>query len=169
MSDVSDLMGLGMPGALAAKVVSIAGGEIDVDSLDVSQTVKNFLNAADEDGCQSQIGGTSTGKLLFTAASASDAVDAIEAISRTVGPSTTQRGGILQQAAIVALTDSSGGTSGGNTVAAIPAASAATTDTTAASLTSTNAALTTIRNDVATLTAKLNAALASIKAAGITA
>ncbi len=84
-------------------------------------------------------------------------------------PTSTDRGGVLQQAAITAITDSSGGTSGGNTVAAVPAATAATTDTSAASLTSTNAALTAIKNDFATLSAKYNALLAAVKAAGITA
>jgi len=63
---------------------------------------------------------------------------------------------------ITVLTDSSGGTSGGNTVAAIPAATAATTDTTAASLASTNAAITAVKNDVATLAAKLNALIGSL-------
>lgn len=84
-------------------------------------------------------------------------------------PTATERGGVLLQTAIVALTDSSGGTSGGNTVAAVPAATAATTDATAASLTSTNAAITAIKNDFATLSAKYNALLAAVKAAGITA
>lgn len=84
-------------------------------------------------------------------------------------PTSTERGGVLQQAAITALTDSSGGTSGGNTVPVVPAATAATTDTSAASLTSTNAAITALKNDVATLAAKLNAINAAIKAAGNTA
>ncbi|HFT5239553.1 TPA: hypothetical protein ACGTP8_000286 [Yersinia enterocolitica] len=84
-------------------------------------------------------------------------------------PTASVRGGVLQQATITALTDSSGGTSGGNTVPVIPAATAATTDATAASLTSTNAALTAIRNDVATLAARLNVLLASDKSAGIVA
>lgn len=84
-------------------------------------------------------------------------------------PTSTERGGVLQQSAITALTDSSGGTSGGNTVAAVPAATAASTDTSAASLTSTNAAITALKNDVATLTAKINAINAAIKAAGATA
>lgn len=63
---------------------------------------------------------------------------------------------------VTVLTDSSGGTSGGETVPAVPAATAATTDTSAASLTSTNAAITAIKNDVATLAAKLNALIASL-------
>lgn len=84
-------------------------------------------------------------------------------------PTSTERGGVLQQTAIVAITDSSGGTSGGNTVAAVPAATAATTDATAASLTSTNAAITAIKNDFATLSAKYNALLAAVKASGVTA
>lgn len=84
-------------------------------------------------------------------------------------PTATERGGVLLQTAIVAITDSSGGTSGGNTVAAVPAATAATTDATAASLTSTNAAITAIKNDFATLSAKYNALLAATKAAGVTA
>lgn len=84
-------------------------------------------------------------------------------------PTSTDRGGVLQQSAITALTDSSGGTSGGNTVAAVPAATAASTDTSAASLTSTNASITAIKNDIATLAAKVNAINAAIKAAGATA
>jgi hypothetical protein len=63
---------------------------------------------------------------------------------------------------IVSLTDSSGGASGGNTVPAVAAATAATTDTSAASLTSTNAAITAIKNDIATLAAKVNALLAAV-------
>ena len=55
------------------------------------------------------------------------------------------------------LTDSSGGTSGGATIPAVPAATAASTDTTAASLASTNAAITALKNDIATLAAKVNA------------
>lgn len=84
-------------------------------------------------------------------------------------PTSTDRGGVLQQAAITALTDSSGGTSGGNTVPAVPAATAATTDTSAASLTSTNASITALKNDIATLSAKYNALLAAVKASGVTA
>lgn len=82
-------------------------------------------------------------------------------------PTSLVRGGVLQQTTITALTDSSGGTSGGNTVPVIPVATAATTDATAASLSSTNAALTAIRNDIATLAARANALLASDKAAGV--
>lgn len=59
---------------------------------------------------------------------------------------------------LTALTDNSGGTAD-NTVAAVPAATAAVTDTTAASLTSVNTALTAIKNDIADLTAKINAIL----------
>ncbi|WP_159077852.1 hypothetical protein [Enterobacter cloacae] len=84
-------------------------------------------------------------------------------------PTTTERGGVLQQAAITAITDSSGGTSGGNTVPAVPAATAATTDTSAASLASTNASITALKNDIATLSAKYNALLAAVKASGVTA
>lgn len=84
-------------------------------------------------------------------------------------PTTTDRGGVLQQAAITALTDSSGGTSGGNAVPVVPAATAATTDTSAASLTSTNASITALKNDIATLAAKCNALLAAVKASGVTA
>lgn len=64
--------------------------------------------------------------------------------------------------AIVALTNSTGGTAN-NTVEAVPAATAATTDTSAASLTSTNAALTIINNDIADLTVKVNALLTALK------
>ncbi|EMO1104591.1 hypothetical protein WDB63_003580 [Yersinia enterocolitica] len=80
-------------------------------------------------------------------------------------PTASVRGGVLQQTTITALTDSSGDTSGGNTVPVIPVATAATT----ASLASTNAALTAIRNDVATLAARSNVLLASDKAAGVVA
>lgn len=66
-------------------------------------------------------------------------------------------------AAVVALTNSTGGTAN-NTVEAVPAATAATTDTSAASLTSTNAALTIVNNDIADLTVKVNAILAALKA-----
>jgi hypothetical protein len=62
---------------------------------------------------------------------------------------------------ITALTDNSGGTAN-NTVEAVPAATAADTDTSAASLASTNTALTAIKNDIADLTAKLNAVIAAL-------
>lgn len=62
---------------------------------------------------------------------------------------------------IAALTDNSGGTAD-NTVAAVPAATAATTDTSAASLASTNTALTAIKNDIADLTAKVNALITGL-------
>lgn len=94
---------------------------------------------------------------------------ATTAMAGNKAPTSTDRGGVLQQAAITALTDSSGGTSGGNTVPAVPAATAATTDTSAASLTSTNASITALKNDIATLAAKVNAINAAIKAAGTTA
>ena len=58
--------------------------------------------------------------------------------------------------AITPLTDSSGGTAN-NTIAVIPAATAASTDTSAASLASTNAALTTLRDAIADIAAKVNA------------
>jgi len=57
---------------------------------------------------------------------------------------------------VTVLTNSTGVT-GDNTVENVPQATAAVTDTTAASLTSTNAALTAIENDIADLTAKVNA------------
>jgi hypothetical protein len=62
---------------------------------------------------------------------------------------------------ITALTDNSGGTAN-NTIEAVPAATAADTDTSAASLASTNTALTAIKNDIADLTAKLNAVIAAL-------
>lgn len=65
--------------------------------------------------------------------------------------------------AVVALTDSTSGTPSTTTVAAISAATAATTDTSAASLASVNTALGQIRNDLATLTAKLNVVLNALK------
>lgn len=66
-------------------------------------------------------------------------------------------------AALVALTNNSGGTAN-DTVEVVPAATAATTDTSAASLTSTNAAITAIKNDIADLTVKVNAVIAALKA-----
>ena len=87
-------------------------------------------------------------------------------------PTSTERGGVLQQSAITALTDSSGGTSGGNTIAAIPAVVAAATSADTATLptkTSVDATVTAIKNDIATLAAKVNAINAAIKAAGATA
>lgn len=68
-----------------------------------------------------------------------------------------------QTVALVALTDSTTGTVG-NTLAAIPAATAATTDTSAASLASVNASLGVLRNEVASLSAKINAIIAALKA-----
>lgn len=65
--------------------------------------------------------------------------------------------------ALVSLTNNSGGTAN-DTVEVVPAAVAATTDTSAASLTSTNTALTAIKNDIADLTAKVNAIIAALKA-----
>lgn len=65
-------------------------------------------------------------------------------------------------ASVATLTDNSAGTAD-NTVAAMPAATAATTDTSAASLTSVNTALTAVRNNVADLTAKVNAILNALK------
>lgn len=64
-------------------------------------------------------------------------------------------GGAL--ASITVLTDNSGGATANNTIEAVPNATAAVTDTTAASLTSTNTSLTAIKNDIADLTAKVNA------------
>lgn len=87
-------------------------------------------------------------------------------------PTTTQRGGVLLQTAIVALTDSSGGTSGGNTVAAVPgviAAEASADISTLPTKASVDATITVLKNNVATLSAKYNALLAAVKAAGITA
>lgn len=68
-----------------------------------------------------------------------------------------------QTVALVALTDSTTGTAG-NTLAAIPAATAATTDTTAASLASVNATNAVLRNEIASLGAKVNAIIAALKA-----
>lgn len=67
-------------------------------------------------------------------------------------------------AAIVALTDSTAGTPSTTTVAAIPAAVASVgADTSAATVVSVNASLAAIRNDLATLTAKLNIVLNAVK------
>lgn len=71
------------------------------------------------------------------------------------GTSNGTVGGAL--ASITVLTDNSGGATANNTIEAVPAATAAVTDTTAASLTSTNTSLTAIKNDIADLTAKVNA------------
>lgn len=65
-------------------------------------------------------------------------------------------------AAIANLTDSSAGTPT-DIVVAIPAAVAATTDTTAAQLVSVNASFAAIRNEVASLAAKVNAILTALK------
>lgn len=78
-----------------------------------------------------------------------------------VDGSTISATGYAAAAALTALTDNSGGTAD-NTIAAVPAATAATTDTSAASLASTNTALTAIKNDIADLTAKVNAIIAAL-------
>ena len=75
-------------------------------------------------------------------------------------------GAVVPQTAPVALTDNSGGTAD-DTVAAVPAATAASTDTSAASLTSTNTALTAIKNDIADLTAKINAIINTLSDVGV--
>lgn len=62
--------------------------------------------------------------------------------------------------AITPLTDNTSATAN-NTIENVPAASAASTDTSAASLTSTNAALTAIENNIADLAAKINAIIAA--------
>lgn len=62
---------------------------------------------------------------------------------------------------VTALTNSTGQV-GNDTVALVPAATAASTDTSAASLTSTNAAITVINQDLADLTDKVNAILAAL-------
>lgn len=76
------------------------------------------------------------------------------------------------QAAITALTDSSTGVSGGNTVPAVtnPDLSAwdGAHDPTSAQATAINAAVTSLKNDVATLAAKLNAVISVLHAVGIT-
>lgn len=64
-------------------------------------------------------------------------------------------------AAIVALTNNTAATAN-DTVENVPAATAASTDTSAASLTSTNAAITAIENNISDLTAKVNAILAAL-------
>lgn len=86
-------------------------------------------------------------------------IDAVKGFAASGGGVATKP----QVAALVALTDASGGTAN-NTVEVIPAATAATTDTSAASLTSTNTAITAIKNDVADLTAKVNAVISALKA-----
>lgn len=54
------------------------------------------------------------------------------------------------------LTDNTGVASPNDTIENVPAATAAVTDTTAASLTSTNAALTAVENNIADLATKVN-------------
>ena len=82
-------------------------------------------------------------------------------------PATASVAGVVKQATTVSvLTDSSGGTTGGNTIPAVALAVAAATDTTAAQLTSVNAAITALRNDIATLAACLNATITADKTAG---
>jgi len=73
---------------------------------------------------------------------------------------------LSQGAAVADLTDDTGVTAD-DTVENIPAATAADTDTSAASLASTNAAITAIENNIGDLTDKLNALLASLRAANI--
>ncbi len=80
-----------------------------------------------------------------------------------VGQVTGSVGGNTAINALVALTDSTGGTAN-DTLVAVPAATAASTDTSAASLTSTNASITAIKNDLADLAAKVNAIIAALKA-----
>ena len=63
---------------------------------------------------------------------------------------------------ITALTDSTGATAN-NTIENVPAAVAASTDTSAASLASVNNSLTAIENNLADLTAKVNAIIAANK------
>lgn len=66
--------------------------------------------------------------------------------------------------AVSALTDSTAGTPSLTVVAAIPAAvNSAGADTTAATTVSVNASLAAIRNDLSTLTAKVNVILAALK------
>lgn len=82
----------------------------------------------------------------------------IAAAGTSTAATTTVAGVVKQTADVVALTDNSGGTSGGNAVAAVPAVTASTgTDNLAAGLTATNTSITAIKNDIATLAAKLNA------------
>lgn len=82
----------------------------------------------------------------------------IAAAGGSTAATPTVAGVVKQTADVVALTDNSGGVSGGNAVAVVPAAVASTgTDVTAATVVSTNASITAIKNDIATLTAKLNA------------
>jgi len=69
-----------------------------------------------------------------------------------------------QIVALANLTDSSAGTPSTTVLAAISAATAATTDTSAASLASVNTALGNLRNDLATLNAKINLIHAALKA-----
>lgn len=68
---------------------------------------------------------------------------------------------VVKKTTIVAL----GGTAGGaanDTMVTVPAATAATTDTTAASLTSTNAAINIIKDDLQDLQAKVNALITAV-------
>lgn len=88
--------------------------------------------------------------------------DAFSLPDGTVVSSATKGAAIV---ALVALTDSSGGASGGNTVPVVPAAIASVgTDTSAATVVSVNASITAIKNDIATLSAKVNALIAALKA-----
>lgn len=75
-------------------------------------------------------------------------------------------GDIPQGVAVTDLTDDTEATAN-DTVENIPAAVAADTDTSAASLTSVNASLTAVENDIADLTAKINEILGSLRDAGI--
>lgn len=75
-------------------------------------------------------------------------------------------GGVSQGPAVTSLTNSTGATAN-DVVENVPAATAATTDTSAASLTSTNAAITALENDISDLTGKVNALLTSLRTAGV--
>jgi hypothetical protein len=75
---------------------------------------------------------------------------------------------VTAQAPTTALTDSSGGTSGGNTIPAVTNPSLSVgADTTAANGASTIAAVTALKNDISTLSAKQNAVIAALVAAGV--
>lgn len=74
-------------------------------------------------------------------------------------------GGLVPGAAIASLTGTVG--TANDAMTAVPAATAATTDTSAASLTSTNASITAINNDLADLQAKVNAILSALRTAGV--
>lgn len=86
-------------------------------------------------------------------------------LAKEVATQIGDAGGLTPATAITSLTGTVG--TANDAMTAVPAATAATTDTSAASLTSTNASITAINNDLADLQAKVNAILAALRTTGV--